>query len=141
MNESEIIEFLRATVEPLPDSVYGNRYRASAYLIDGTYLPCVVFQSKGRQVDLALKRFEQLRSKPDQYRMVVETFVADTTSMADYNITSIEVSPFAWPLRILRTIKGETTMAWTAFVAEMNDKKRFSFGTSFSREFFDLPDG
>jgi len=35
-----------------------------------TYLPCVVFQSRGKQVDLAIKRFEQLRKEPDQYRAV-----------------------------------------------------------------------
>ena len=74
MNKFDIIEFLKAEVEPLPDRIYGNRYRASAYLIDGTYLPCVVFQSKGKQVDLALKRFEQEKNQPDQYRMVVEVF-------------------------------------------------------------------
>ena len=68
MNESEIIEFLKAEVETLPDSIYGNRYRATVYLIDGTYLPCVVFQSKGKRVDLALKRFEQLKNKPDDPR-------------------------------------------------------------------------
>jgi hypothetical protein len=139
MNKFDIIEFLKAEVEPLPDRIYGNRYRASAYLIDGTYLPCVVFQSKGKQVDLALKRFEQEKNQPDQYRMVVEVFVASDTRVDDYNITSVEVSPFAWPLSILRTIEGETTMAWTAFVVEMNDGKRFSYGTSYLTEFFDLP--
>ncbi|MGO9446616.1 MAG: hypothetical protein ACLPXB_17860 [Thiobacillaceae bacterium] len=32
-------------------------------------------------------------------------------------------------------------MAWTAFVVEMGDGKRFSYGTSFSFEFFDIPAG
>ncbi len=32
-------------------------------------------------------------------------------------------------------------MGWTAFVAEMNDGSMHSFGTSFSFEFFDLPEG
>ena len=141
MNKSEIIEFLKAEIEPLPDRIWGKRYRASAYLNDGTYLPCVIFQSKGKRVDLALKRFEQEKDKPEQYRRVVESFVAHNMSVADYNLALIEVSPFAWPLSILRTIEGETTMAWTAFVVEMNDNKRFSYGTSFLMEFFDLPDG
>src|SRR5712664_2974149 len=46
MKSSEIIKFLKMEIEPLPDDICGNRYRAAAYLTDGTYLPCVVFQSK-----------------------------------------------------------------------------------------------
>lgn len=141
MQKSEIFHFLKSGIEPLSDKIYGNRYRASAYLIDGTYLPCVIFQSKSKQVDQALKRFEQLKSKPEQYRMVVESFVASNSCLADYKISSVGSSRFAWPLNILQTIHGETVMGWTAFVVEMNDGKRFSYGTSLSTEFFDLPDG
>lgn len=32
-------------------------------------------------------------------------------------------------------------MGWTAFVVVMNDGKRFSYGTSFRTEFFNIPDG
>jgi len=32
-------------------------------------------------------------------------------------------------------------MSWTAFVVEMKDGTRYSFGTSFCFEFFDLPEG
>jgi len=141
MNKSEILKFLKSEIEPMPDTINGNRYRASAYLKDGTYLPCVVFQSKSKRVNQALKRFEQLKNKPDQYRIVVESFVTQGSNVADYTIDTIEISPFAWPLSIIRTIKGETTMGWTAFVVEMNDMKRFSYGTSFLMEFFDLPNG
>jgi hypothetical protein len=30
-------------VKPLKDNIFGDYYRASAYLRDGTYLPCVMF--------------------------------------------------------------------------------------------------
>jgi hypothetical protein len=51
------------------------------------------------------------------------------------------VSPFAWPLELLKNIHGETTMGWTAFVAEMKDGTMYSYGTSYNFEFFDLPQG
>jgi len=41
--------------------------------------------------------------------------------------------------KLLKTIHGETTMGWTAFVAEMKDGSMHSYGTSFNFEFFDLP--
>ncbi len=47
---AEVAKFVRDSVEPLVDSIYGNRYRCAAYLLDGTYLPCVVFQSKKMQM-------------------------------------------------------------------------------------------
>ena len=61
--------------------------------------------------------------------------------MADYHIRRVEASPFARPIRTLKEIHGETTMGWTAFVVEIDDDMRFSYGTSFSFEFFDLPKG
>ena len=141
MKKPEIIKFLKSDIEPLQDRIYGNRYRVSAHLIDGTYLPCVIFQSRTKQVELALKRFEQLKSQPDQYRMVVGSFVSSGSHIADYDVLSVESSPFAWSLDILKMIHGETVMAWTAFVVEMDDGKRFSYGTTFRMEFFDLPNG
>jgi len=73
--------------------------------------------------------------------MVVESFVASGSRLADYEIKTVEPSPFAWPLETLKTIYGETTMGWTAFVVEMKDGTMHSYGTRFSFEFFDLPKG
>ncbi len=141
MRDEELTRFVRDNIEPLPDSIYGNRYRAAARLSDGTYLLCVVFQSKEAQVRLALRRFKELRWKRSQYEAVVATFVASGSSVAGYHIKAVEVSQFAWPVELLRTIHGETTMGWTAFVAEMKDGSMFSYGTQFCVEFFDLPTG
>jgi hypothetical protein len=141
MKRGEVATFLLASVEPLKDKIYGNRYRAAAHMKDGTFLPCVVFQSKRAQVELALRRFKQLRWKRSQYRSVVETFVSSGSIVADYELRDIEVSPCAWPIRLLGEIHGETTMGWTAFVAEMKDGTTHSYGTAFNFEFFDLPDG
>src|SRR5262245_50976425 len=141
MKSAELADFLKSNIEPLKDQIYGNRYRAAVNLTDDTYLPCVVFESKKSRVDLALRRFDQLRREPSQYRMVVETFVAGGSHIADYQIKAVERSPFAWPLATLKQIHGETVMSWTAFVVEMSDSTMHSYGTTFCFEFFDLPKG
>lgn len=139
MTQEEMATFVVGNVEPLTDRTYGNRYRAAAHLKDGTYLPCVVLQSKRAQVDFALRRFKELRWKRSQYESVVESFVSAGSHVADYQVRDVEVSPFAWPLDLLKQIHGETTMGWTAFVAEMRDGSMHSYGTAFNFEFFDLP--
>jgi hypothetical protein len=141
MRSEEITKFLRENVEPLKSTVHGDRYRASVRLNDGFQLPCVVFQSRDRWVDLALRRFAQLREKADEYRRVVEAFIADTPSVAQHTIQEVAASPFAWPASLLRAIEGETTMGWTSFVVEMADGTMYSYGTALQTEFFDLPKG
>jgi hypothetical protein len=137
----DLLKFLKSSIEPIEDTIYGNRYRSAVRLLDGTYLPCVVFQSRKSRVELALHRFDQLRAVPSQYKMVVESLVAGGSIVDDYQISAVEPSPYAWPLAILKQIHGETAMSWTAFVVEMTDGTMYSYGTSFCFEFFDLPAG
>jgi hypothetical protein len=141
MKPEDMASFVKTNVEPLKDKIYGNRYRVAAQLDDGTFLPCLVLQSKKAQVELALRRFKQLRWKRSQYNLVVATFVASGSRVAVHRIRDIEISPFAWPTELLKTIRGETTMGWTAFVTEMKDGTMHSYGTPFNFEFFNLPAG
>jgi hypothetical protein len=141
IDQDQLAKFLKSSIEPLNDSIYGNRYRAAVHLLDGTHLPCVVFQSKKLQVELALHRFNQLQPQPSQYNMVVESFVANGSRIADYVISEVEPSPYAWPIAVLKQVHGETVMSWTAFVVEMKDGTMHSYGTSFCFEFFDMPTG
>ena len=141
MTQDEMAAFVARNVEPLTDKIYGNRYRVAAHLKDGTYLPCVILQSKQAQVDLALRRFKELRWKRSQYKSVVESFVSAGSRVAFYHLRDVEVSPFAWPIALLRQIHGATAMGWTAFVVEMHDGTMYSYGTEFNFEFFDLPAG
>jgi hypothetical protein len=120
---------------------YGTFYRASAYLTDGTYLPCVMFGNPNEIINLASRRFAETLEDSFQHRRVVESFVANKSTVPMYNVSRVETSPYAWPEEILRQIHGETTMGWTAFTAKMRDGKVFGFGTSFNFEFFDLPEG
>jgi hypothetical protein len=86
-----------------------------------------------------MKRFEKVKDQKKQYRMTVEAFVTEGSSVAFSDILKVEISPFAIPLSKLRSVHGESSMGWTEFVVEMNDGKRFLYGTSFSIEFFALP--
>ena len=62
-----------SNVEPLPDDIYGPRYRCALTLNDGTHIPCAVLQSKAKLVERAKRRIkEEIAGKggiggPDPY--------------------------------------------------------------------------
>jgi hypothetical protein len=145
----EIIRFLKDNIEPLEDRSFGPGYRASVYLTDGTFLPCVIFRNQKAVVDLAIKRFKEERignsilkfPSGNGYYEVVKSFVVQGNCINAYDIGGVEKSNFAFPLLIQKQIKGETTMGWTCFAAKMKDGKYIGFGTSWGIEFFQMPDG
>lgn len=145
MKAAEIIEFVRANVEPLPaHAPYGERYRVSATLTDGTVLPCVVIEGTDSIIDLAIKRFSDTQTSkyPHMgYRSIVKTFVAHGNTVNDYDLGSLSLSPNAILLARIREIGGETSMSWTEFYAQMKDGAEFRFGTRFLTEFFAMPNG
>ncbi len=144
----EIIKFLKDNVEPLEDSAYGVGYRASVYLTDGTFLPCVIFRNPKTVVNLAIRRFKEEqkgngifnKSSGVGYYEIVKNFVTNGNCVNDYDIASVEKSQYAFPIPIMKQIRGETSMGWTGFAAKMKDGKFFGFGTRFSVEFFRMPD-
>ncbi|TAG75448.1 MAG: hypothetical protein EAZ24_10190 [Burkholderiales bacterium] len=144
-----ILDYIKSGVERFPDSIYGESYRCSVYLTDGTFLPCVMLRKSSPVVELAIRRFAQEKKGKgifgsrdgNGYESIVKTFVAAGNRVNHYDIARVEPSRFAIPLSLLKQIEGETTMAWTGFVFEMNDGKLFSYGTTFGMEFFCLPDG
>ena len=147
MKEQDIIEFLKNNIEPLENTAYGNGYRASVYLLDGLFLPCVIFRNSATITKLAIKRFKDeqsgrniFKNNANGYMDIVKTFVAKGNCINSYDIASVGVSKFAFPLSILKQIKGETTMSWTGFAAKMKDGKYFGFGTTFLMEFFQMPE-
>jgi hypothetical protein len=145
----DIIKFLKDNIEPLDANAYGLGYRASVYLTDGTFLPCVIFRNPKTTVNLAIRRFKEeqtgksifSRSSGLGYYDIVKTFVTNGNCINDYDIDRVEKSKFALPLTIQRQIRGETTMGWTGFAAKMKDGKYFGFGTTFLFEFFQMPEG
>jgi len=143
----DIIKFLKDNVEPLEDNAYGPGYRASVYLTDGTFLPCVIFRNSKTVVNLAIRRFKEEqsgkgifnRSSGIGYYNIVKTFVASGNCINNYDIDRVEKSKFAFPLSM--QIHGETTMGWTGFAIKMKDGKLFGYGTTFRWEFFQMPEG
>jgi hypothetical protein len=135
------------TVEPIYDSIFGPRYRCSLTLTDGSFLPCAVIQSKQRLVDLAKRRIKEEMQEQghigghDPYGQIVSNFVAQGNRVNDYDVLSSAESRYAIPLPLLSLIEGETVMAWTCWLFRMRDGRLFSYGSSFSMEFFQLPDG
>lgn len=144
---TDIIKFLKDNVEPSLDNNYGLGYRASAYLTDGTFLPCVVFRNPSTVVNLAIKRLKDEQSGKSVfsrasglgYYEIVKNFVTNGNCVNHYDIANVELSRHAFPSSILKQIKGETKMGWTGFVAKMKDGKQFAFGTDFYFDFFDMP--
>lgn len=149
LTESEIVQFLKDNIEPLHDDWLGNGYRAAATLRDGTHLPCVIFRGAPAVLKYAGSRLEEERKKkrlfqkdyPPAYYDTLKRLVTKGNSVAPYDIDSIQKSRCAFPNNILRQIKGETAIGWTAFVAGFKDGRRLSFGTRWYRDFFNLPDG
>lgn len=149
LSSEKIIKYLHSNIEPLEDNFYGQGYRASVYLRDGTYLPCVIFRNSSKIINLAIKRFKEekkgsgifSKSSGVGYYNIVKTFVANGNCLNEYDIAKIEKSPYAFPIPILKQIQGETTMSWTCFVGKMKDGSHIGFGTTFYTDFFDIPDG
>ena len=141
-----IADFIKTGVESINDSAYGPGYRCSAYLRDGTFLPCVVLRSNKPITELALRRFEEekegkgfFRSNTTAYINIVQHFVTSGNCVNSYDIARIEPSRYSIPLSLLSQIQGETTMSWTGFALEMLDGKYVAFGTTLLAEFFDIP--
>ena len=150
MEIDEVIHWVRTNVEPTPDLCERNAFRCSAYFKDGLYLPCVLVREANAQVRLAIERFEESRTsgitdplnlKPGFYPSVVRSFIASGNRVDIWDIERVESSPFAIPADRMAEIKGETSMSWTAFAGVMDDGNEFSFGATWSRDFFNMPSG
>jgi hypothetical protein len=145
----DIIKFLKDNIEPLEDNSFGLGYRASVYLTDGTFLPCVIFRNPKTVVNLAIRRFKEEQTKKGlfnrssgaSYYNIVKNFVTNGNYINEYDIDRVEKSKFAFPLTIQKQIKGETTMGWTGFALKMKDGKHFGFGSTFLWQFFQMPEG
>ncbi|MDF2803843.1 MAG: hypothetical protein K0S61_3746 [Anaerocolumna sp.] len=149
MKEADILKWIAASIEPLEDySISSKLYRCSVILNDGLELPCVVFRSRKKWVDLAIKRFKEFPNtngnflkRRINYRTIVETFVCSGNRINHYDIREIKESPYAIQKERMQEMQGETSMGWTQFTARMKDENEYEFGTTFLTEFFDMPNG
>ena len=148
MTTEEKIEFLKKNIEPINDQIYGDGFRASAYLTDGTYIPCVRFRNPKPITELAIRRFDEERKGKSifhknsgfGYEDIVQSFLVKKNQIWENDIERIEKSPFAFSKEILGQIKGETTMSWTGFCVKMDDGKLFGYGSRFLFDFLVIID-
>lgn len=148
MKKDEIVSFCKSRLEPI-QGLAGEIFRCAAILTDGTYLPCVAIAEAEPRVKLAVKRFDETKNQQPTpksntgmaYESIVKTFVCAGNRVNDYDITELQISPYAIPKARLHEIEGETTMGWTEFTAEMDDGQVFRFGTTYLTEFFNMPPG
>ena len=145
MRGSDIAGFLRANVEPLVRRTGRVEYRASAFLRGGWYLPCVVFEgNRGAWEYAKAASPERSRGRLADYldSFAVWGWGPPSSKIGSHLIRRIERCPFAWPLRLLEQIHGETVMSVTAFVVRMKDGRKFSYAVaSMGEPFYDLPKG
>jgi hypothetical protein len=140
-----LLDYVNSGAEPWPDQTYGDGYRCSAYLKDGTYLPCVMLRKSAPLVALAMRRIEEEKKgkgifrSSNGYQELIRSFVACGNRVNGYDIDRVEPSRFAIPFSLVKQVQGETTMGWTGFVLEMRDGKLLPFGTTFLAEFFNIP--
>jgi hypothetical protein len=138
LSESNILKFLKENIVPVEDDIYGSKFKASVYLTDGTYIPCVNFRSSAKIVAIAIKSFKEKKSVNSYNR--IKSFVSAGNRLDCFSIAEVEKSKFAFHASIQKQIQGETSMGWTGFVIKMKDGKYFSFGTNLSFDFFCMPD-
>ena len=136
--ENNVVKFLKESIIPFENNMYGKGFKSSVYLTDGTYLPCVIFYNSAKIISLSIKSFKAEKSISSYNK--IKSFVAKGNRLNAYDISKIEKSKFTFPTSIHRQIQGETSMGWTGFVVKMKDGKSFSFGTSLFSDFFHMPD-
>jgi hypothetical protein len=146
MESKEILKYVKKNIKPLKDYDGSPLYRCSAILNDGIYLPCVAIKSAKICVDHVIKRFEETRKdknllKSVGYRSIVESFVCSGNRLNDYDVKTIDKSPYAIPVARMSEMGGETSMGWTEFTGVMDDGSDYCFGTAFHTMFFDMPEG
>src|SRR5437870_4853228 len=155
MDERDIAALAKRELDPIVDDRRETAYRGAAYLTDGLYLPCVLVANATAMVTLAIRRIAETfedqhvpwwKGGPKfgqgvRYPDIVRTFVAGGNRINPFDIESLEPSRFAIPGARMNDVGGETSMGWTQFAAVMRDGQEFYFGTSWRREFFDLPVG
>lgn len=144
---TDLHAFFEAHKEP-GDPAEGEVCRCSVILTDGVELPCVVLKQAAPRVASAITRLEEERAgnsivhvPGDSYIATVLAFTALESQISPHQIAAVRPSSYAIPWELMNRVEGETLMGWTAWVFEMTDGALFPYATSFSCEFFGLPEG
>lgn len=141
INKFNVKSFLQKNIKPSEDFFYGTHYRTSAYLLDGTYLPCVNFCNKTDYIEQAKQTIYEDQGKA-HYTTLLEAYLTGNT-ISFNTIEKVDLSPFAWSDELINKInqgKQEYTLDFKIFTAKMKDNKQFNFAVK-NPGFIDLPVG
>ncbi len=149
MNINILKEHLYSRIEPTKDYLGNDEFRCSVSMYDGTNLPCVTIKSAEVRLQMAMSRIESTiyngvkdaRCISHYYPRILNSFINSGNRITLSNIKDVGISPNAIPVSLLRMIHGKASKSWTQFTGVMNDGNEFSFGTTSSCEFFQMPDG
>jgi len=140
-NNNELVTFLKDNIEPYEDEFDGIMYRTAVYLIDGTYLPCVIFKN----AELKVKKLQQhFRNRRPTWSFAKDSRISDLevsmefllgNRISDHNIVKIEKSKYAFPNSILKQIKAPV-LSGAGFAAKMNDGKYVGFHSNIGTDYF-----
>jgi hypothetical protein len=147
--EQEFCKYLEKEIEPISYGEFNETaYRASVYLLDNTYIPCVLFRNSYAQADRAIREFEIVRNSPPvddriNYRSYVRAFTTGDNIIASNIISKIENSPYAIPISCYNQLAAMMKIenGGLSFLGRMNDGKKFDFFIDSDIEFIDMPDG
>jgi hypothetical protein len=147
--EEEFCKFLKGEIEPiLFGELKETAYRASVYLLDNTYIPCVLFRNSYSQADRAIREFESVRKHPPtdrsiNYRSYVRAFTTGDNIIASDIISKIETSPYAIPVSCYNQLASmmEIEYGGVSFQGRMDDDKKFDFFIDSNIEFIEMPKG
>ena len=144
INQKTIISFLKSNIEPFGDMYNKEAYRAAVHLIDGTYMPCVIFMNKKNISKLLLDRFTDLQDRNNFIdNNIVPSLFDGACTLQFVSVEKIEISKFAIPdkLRNILLSTGETGMSYTSFVGQMDDGQEFTFASQSDFAFLQMPAG
>lgn len=143
MTPSEILRWINTYGEAIPDE-YGRRsFRVSAWLQDGTYLPCVLLREADTRARAAMELLGRTEAEDfdEMYPGLVRSLATGGSRVEALLSTSLEQSPFAMPWALLSQLRDELEESPIEFVATMDDGATFAFGTADEVAFFDMPPG
>jgi hypothetical protein len=147
--EEEFYKFLEKEIEPISfGELKETAYRASVYLLDNTYIPCVLFRNSYAQTDRAIRTFDETRNKIPAdprigYRQHVRAFTTGDNIIASDIISRIEKSPFAISTACYLELSAmmELEGGGISFLGKMKDGQKFNYFIDSDVEFIEMPNG
>lgn len=145
--QKEIVSFLKNNIEPIIVSDGELVYRASAYLLDGLLLPCVVFRNSQKAYVKMEDNLKQSIKRSFFGKKIRETYIHYLLTLNKQNtiniidISKVEKSKYSLPAHLLKRFDSTDFFLADGFVGIMSDGTTIGFGSNSNYCFLDMPDG